>query len=331
VLNGRKLRIAQVAPSADPRSDRAAARVVSHLSDELVALGHDVTLFANEPARTRARATIPRVLPVHLMHADRFDLVHEHVDSSRGPRVQFASLATLHGRLDRARAAAHGDTPLVASSAAQRETLPHAPWLATVPSGLPLDLHREGGGGDYLAFVGRISPAERVDRAIAIAEATGRKLFVAARIDGDDAAYFKREIAPLMTKRCVRYLGELDDAERGELLRGARGLVAPGGWIEPLAVLEAFACGTPVVAYRSGAKLVDDGVTGFIANDLDDAIAAVGMLDELPRHAIRERFEARFSASAMARAYVDVYRELLAAGPQLARWPDALTYAAGAL
>jgi glycosyltransferase involved in cell wall biosynthesis len=323
VLHGRKLRIAQVSS----RPERAAARIASYVTDELVALGHDVTLFANEPSSARAHTTVPRVLPMHLLHADEFDLVHEHVDELRDPHVRVASLTTVHGRLDRVRGM-QCDTPLVATSDAQRQSVPLAPWIAMVPTGLPLDLHCEGSGGDYLAFVGRISPDKRLDRAIAIAEATGRTLCVAARIDGDDGAYFKREIAPLMTKRCVRYLGELDETERSELLRGARGLMMPGDSLEPVAMLEAFACGTPVVAYRCAAELVDDGVTGFIADDLDDAIAAVGMLGELPRRAIREQFEARFSASAMARAYVDVYRELVAAAPL---FEHELRLAAGAL
>ncbi len=205
--------------------------------------------------------------------------------------------------------------PVVSTSEAQRAPLPRASWVATVPHGMPLDLHREGDGGDYLVFLGRISPEKRVDRAIAIAEASGLKLKVAAKIDGIDGAYFKREIAPLMTRRCVDYLGELADADKGALLRGARALVFPVESPEPfgLAMIEALACGTPVIAYRKGAvaEVIDDGITGFVVDDLDGAIAAVGKLGELSRHAIRERFEMRFSASGMARAYVDIYRSLV--------------------
>ena len=342
----RKLRIAQVAPlyeSVPPAFSGGTERVVSYLTEELVALGHDVTLFASGDSRSRARLIAPCAralraapstmdpLPLHYLmledvyrRIDQFDIVHFHLDHLHFPltrRHHPTSVTTLHGRLDLPHLASlydeYCDIPVVSISNAQRAPLPKAAWLATVPHGLPLDLHSEGDGGDYLVFLGRISPEKRVDRAIAIAEASGLKLKIAARIDGLDAAYFKREIAPLMTKRCVQYLGEIDDADKSELLRGARALLFPVDWAEPfgLAMLEAMACGTPVIAYRRGAvpEVIDDGVTGFIVDDLDGAIAAVGKLDELPRRAIRERFEARFSASAMARAYVDIYRNLIEA------------------
>jgi glycosyltransferase involved in cell wall biosynthesis len=204
--------------------------------------------------------------------------------------------------------------PVVSISDSQRTPLPRANWVATVPHGVPLDLHREGDGGDYLVFVGRISPEKRVDRAIAIAEATGMKLKIAAKIDRADADYFKRDIASLMTKSCVEYLGELDESEKGELLRGARAMLFPVDWPEPfgLAMIEAFACGTPVIAFNGSVpEVVDEGVTGFIVGNLDDAIASVARLGELSRHAIRERFEERFSAARMAREYVDIYRNLI--------------------
>jgi len=355
----RKLRIAQVAPlyeSVPPAFSGGIERVVSYLTEELVALGHDVTLFASGDSRSRARLIAPCAralgsssasvidpLPIHYLmledvyrRIDQFDLVHFHLEHLHFPltrRHHPTSVTTVHGRLDLPYLSSlydeYRDIPVVSISDAQREPLPQAAWLATVPHGIPLDLHREGDGGDYLVFLGRISPEKRIDRAIAIAEASGLKLKVAAKIDGIDAAYFKREIAPLMTKRCVEYLGEIDDDDKSELLRGARALVFPVDWPEPfgLVMVEAMACGTPVIAYRRGAvpEVIDDGITGFIVDDLDTATAAVGKLGELSRRAIRERFEARFSASAMARAYVDVYRGLIDARVSTPRLDQSVT------
>jgi glycosyltransferase involved in cell wall biosynthesis len=340
----RKLRIAQVAPlyeSVPPALYGGTERIVSYLTEELVALGHDVTLFASGDSRSRAHLIAPCArslrlandvvdpLPAHyLMLEDvyrrvgQFDVVHFHLDYLHFPltrRHGITHVTTLHGRLDLPQLPLlydeYHDMPVVSISESQRAPLPRAGWTATVPHGLPLDLHREGDGGDYLVFIGRISPEKRLDRAIAIAEASGMKLKVAAKIDNVDAAYFKREIAPLMTKRCVEFLGEVDETQKGELLRGARGVLFPVDWPEPfgLVMIEAFACGTPVIAFRNGSvpEVIDEGVTGFIVDDLDAAIAAVGKLGELSRHAIRERFEERFSAARMARAYVDIYRNLI--------------------
>ena len=340
-----KLRIAQVAPlyeSVPPTLHGGTERVVSYLTEELVALGHDVTLFASGDSRSRARliapcarslrqANVVDAIPLHYLmledvyrRVEQFDVVHFHLDYLHYPTTRrhcVTNLTTLHGRLDLPHLPPlydeYRDMPVVSISQAQRASLPQASWVATIPHGMPLDLHREGNGGDYLVFVGRISPEKRVDRAIAIAEASGLKLKVAAKIDGVDGAYFKREIAPLMTRRCVEYLGEIDEIDKATLLRGARALIFPVEWPEPfgLVMLEALACGTPVIAYRKGAvaEVIDDGVTGFVVDDLDAAVAAVGRLSELSRHAIRERFEVRFSASGMARAYVDIYRRLIEA------------------
>ena len=340
----RELRIAQVAPlyeSVPPAFHGGTERVVSYLTEELVALGHDVTLFASGDSRSRARLIAPCArslrlanvvdqLPVmYLMledvyrRSEQFDVVHFHVDHLHYPttrRHRMTSVTTLHGRLDQPHLPSlydeYRDMPVVSISRAQRATLPRASWVATVPHGMPLDVHHEGDGGDYLVLVGRISPEQRVDRAIAIAEASGLKLKVAAKIDGADGAYFKREIAPLMTKRCVEFLGEIDDVDKAALLRGARALIVPAEWPEPLAMIESLACGTPVIAYRKGAvaEIIDDGVTGFVVDDVDGAITAIGKLAELSRRAIRERFELRFSASGMASAYVDIYRTLVDAG-----------------
>jgi glycosyltransferase involved in cell wall biosynthesis len=343
INQARKLRIAQVAPlheSVPPALYGGTERIVSYLTEELVALGHDVTLFASGDSRSRARviSSVPRslrlaragdTLAVHYLmledvyrRADEFDVVHFHLDYLHFPltrRQPLANVTTLHGRLDLPHLPPlydeYRDMPVISISESQRTPLPNANWAANVPHGLPLELHREGEGGDYLAFVGRISPEKRLDRAIKIAEATGCKLKVAAKIDAADGEYFKRDIEPMMTKRCVEFLGEIDEHEKGELLRGARALLFPVDWPEPfgLVMIEAFACGTPVIAYRRGSvpEVIDDGVTGFIVDDLDQAIAAVGKLDTLSRHAIRERFEARFCAARMTNDYVDIYRTII--------------------
>jgi glycosyltransferase involved in cell wall biosynthesis len=342
IHQGRKLRIAQVAPlyeSVPPALYGGTERIVSYLTEELVALGHDVTLFASGDSRSSARvvgpcaralrlAKIDDPLPFHYLmledvyrRADEFDVVHFHLDYLHFPltrRHTLAHLTTLHGRLDLPFLPPlydeYRDMPVVSISESQREPLPNASWIATVPHGLPIDLHREGDGGDYLAFVGRISPEKRVDRAIAIAEASGMPIKIAAKVDGADVDYFEREIKQLMAKPCVEFLGEVDERDKGELLRGARALLFPIDWPEPfgLVMIEAFACGTPVIAYRRGsvAEVVDDGTTGFIVDDLEQAIAAVGRLGELSRHAIRERFETRFSSTRMTTDYVDIYRTL---------------------
>ncbi len=342
INQARKLRIAQVAPlheSVPPALYGGTERIVSYLTEELVALGHDVTLFASGDSRSRARVVGPcarslrlanaaDTLAYHYLmleevyrHVGDFDVVHFHIDYLHFPftrRHSLAHITTLHGRLDLPHLPPlydeYRDMPVISISDAQREPLPNARWIATVPHGLPIDLHREGAGGDYLAFVGRISPEKGLDRAIAIAEATGYKLKVGAKIDAADAEYFKRDIAPLMTKGCVEFLGEIDEHEKGELLRGAHALVFPVDWPEPfgLVMIEAFACGTPVIAYRRGSvpEVVDEGVTGFIVDELDQAIAAVGKLDTLSRHAIRARFEERFSAARMTNDYVDIYRTI---------------------
>jgi glycosyltransferase involved in cell wall biosynthesis len=252
-----------------------------------------------------------------------FDIVHFHVDYLHFPltrRHALTHVTTLHGRLDLPQLPAiydeYRNTPVVSISDAQRAPLPHADWIRTVPHGIPIDLHHEGAGdGDYLVFLGRISPEKRLDRAIEIAEASGLQLKVAAKIDRADASYFEREIAPLMTTPCVDYLGEIDETDKGALLRGARALLFPIDWPEPfgLVMIEAFACGTPVIAYCRGSipEVIDDGVTGFIVNDLNEAIAAAGKLRTLSRHAIRKRFEARFTASRMTDDYVDTYHALI--------------------
>jgi len=339
------MRIAQLAPLAEsvpPKLYGGTERVVAWLVDELVELGHDVTLFASGDSCSRARLIAPceRALrlariadplaPHYLMfedvyrRVDQFDIIHFHVDYlhfplSRRQSHAVTQLTTVHGRLDLPYISRlydeYREMPLVSISESQRSPLPHALWVSTVPHGIKLDLHREGDGGSYLAFVGRVSPEKGLDRAIAIAEATGYELKVAAKIDPKDAAYYESEIVPLMRKSHVDHLGEIDEVAKGVLMRGARAVLFPVDWPEPfgMVMIEALACGTPVIAYRQGAvpEVIEDGVTGFIVDDLAEAIAAVDRLDELSRHTIRERFEARFSSARMASEYVDIYRNLL--------------------
>ncbi|HEY1813664.1 MAG TPA: glycosyltransferase family 4 protein [Kofleriaceae bacterium] len=340
----RPLRIAQVAPlyeSVPPARYGGTERIVSYLTEELVGLGHDVTLFASGDSQSRARliapcaralrlAKVPDPMPPHYLMFEEvyrrkgeFDVVHFHVDYLHFPITRRAGsmthVTTLHGRLDLPHVCdlyrEYREMPLVSISEAQRKPLPEARWIATVPHGIRPGLHREGAGGGYLAFVGRISRDKRPDRAIKIADAAGLPLRIAAKIDAADAAYFKHEIEPMLKSPRVEFLGEIDEAAKGELFRGARAVLFPIDWPEPfgMVMIEAMACGTPVIAFRNGAvpEVIDDGVTGFIVNDLDHAIAAVKRVGELSRHAIRERFESRFSAVRMANEYVDVYRKLI--------------------
>ncbi len=338
------MRIAQVAPlyeSVPPKLYGGTERVVSYLTEQLVAEGHDVTLFASGDSRTSARliSTHPRALRLdksakdHLAHhlvmleevfrrTEEFDVMHFHVDYLHYPlsrRARQAQLTTLHGRLDLPDLAPlyaeFAELPLVSISDAQREPLPDARWVGTVHHGLPLDLHapREA-PGRYLAFLGRISPEKRVDRAIEIARRAGMPLRIAAKVDRADRAYFTRDIRPLLDQPFVEYLGEITDAEKTEFLGHACALLFPIDWREPfgLVMIEALACGTPVIAWRHGSvsEVLEDGVTGFIVEELEDAVAAVAKLGSLSRRRCRSAFEERFSARRMAREYLTLYQRI---------------------
>ena len=340
------MRIAQIAPlfeSVPPAVYGGTERVVSYLTEELVRAGHEVTLFASGDSRTSAELVpiIDRSLRLnpdcidHLSHqilqlervaqaAPDFDILHFHVDYLHFPisrRLNVPNVTTLHGRLDIADLQPIYDEfhemPVVSISKSQCEPLPQANWVGTVYHGLPPDLFtpRIGPAGDYLAFVGRISPEKRVDRAIEIARLSGLPIRVAAKIDAADEAYFHDEIAPLFTQPFVEYLGELDDEQKGPLMSGARALLFPIDWKEPfgLVMIEAMACGTPTIAWRNGSvpEVVTDGLTGFIVDGLDAAVAATRAAAALDRRRIRTAFEARFSADRMARDYVAVYESLL--------------------
>jgi len=336
------MKIAQVAPlyeAVPPRLYGGTERVVAHLTDALVELGHEVTLFASGEARTKARlvpvrdqairldpAPLKSDLAAHLSllaevrrRADQFDVIHFHTDM-----MHFAffdgmadkTLTTLHGRLDLKDLAGvyqrWPQFPLVSISDDQRRPLPWANWAATVHHGMAADLYRPSWQGQgYLAFLGRISPEKRPDRAIAIARRCGMKLKIAAKVDTADRAYFEEKIEPLLHDPLIEFVGEIGDHQKSAFLGGAEALLFPIDWPEPfgLVMIEAMACATPVIAYACGSapEVVEDGLTGFIVRNEDEAVAAVGRLRRLDRGAIRRRFEERFTATAMARRYLDIY------------------------
>jgi glycosyltransferase involved in cell wall biosynthesis len=338
------LKIAQVSPlfeSVPPQLYGGTERVVSYLTEELVRQGHEVTLFASGDSRTSARLvpTSERSLRLdtsckdYLAHqmvqlarvfaeAQRFDLIHYHIDYLHYPFSACQTtphVTTLHGRLDLPDLApvyrAFPDVPVVSISNAQRAPLPWINWVGTIYHGLPLDLYRaHAQSAGYLAFLGRISPEKRVDRAIEIARRSGLRIKIAAKIDDNDRAYYEREIAPLFDDPLVDYVGEIGESEKNDFLGGAVALIFPVDWPEPfgLVMIEAMACGTPVITCRRGSipEVIDEGVTGFIVDDVDAAVAAVSRLGELDRRRCRAVFEERFSVSRMARDYVALYEEL---------------------
>lgn len=339
------MHIAQVAPLAEsvpPKLYGGTERVVAYLTDELVARGHHVTLFASGDSRTRAdldpicptglrldprcrdrQAHVVRQLARVVRRAHEFDIIHFHIDALHYPLCRalgLTCLTTLHGRLDlpelRYLHDEFSDMPLVAISHAQRAHLPGARFVGTVYHGLPLDLYRfTPTPGDYLAFLGRLSPEKRVDRAVAIARRLGLRLRVAAKIDDTDRDYYERAIAPLFRDPLVEFVGEIGERDKSDFLGGARCLLFPVDWPEPfgLAMIEAMACGTPVVAFRCGAipEVIDEGVTGYCVDDLDAAVAATARAAELDRRRCRETFERRFSAGRMARDYLRLYGALV--------------------
>jgi len=339
------MRIAQVTPlyeAVPPRLYGGTERVVAHLTNALVMLGHEVTLFASGDARTLATlapvrdqairldpAPLKSDLAAHLnqlaevrRRAPEFDVIHFHTDMIQFPMFEDRAgrtLTTLHGRLDLKDLPEvyrrWPQFPLVSISDSQRTPLPFANWAATVHHGMSTDLYRFSPQSQgYLAFLGRISPEKRPDRAIAIAAATGRPLRIAAKVDNADRAYFETKIEPLLLHPLVEYIGEIGDREKSGFLGGADALLFPIDWPEPfgLVMIEAMACGTPVIAWDNGSvpEVVEDGLTGFIVRSQAEAQAAVARLPQLDRHAIRARFEERFSAFAMARRYLEIYGRL---------------------
>lgn len=344
---GERLRVAQVAPlyeSVPPQLYGGTERVVSWLTEELVALGHDVTLFASGDSRTSARLVpacpkslwrdpnVRETLPQHvrmleLVFSDlsRFDVVHFHCDYLHFPlvrRLPYPNVTTLHGQLHLNDVGAlfqeYREVPLVSISDAQRRPLPHANWKATVYHGLPRNLHsfREG-PGSYLAFLGRLSPEKRVDRAIEIAKAANIPLKIAAKIYNEDRTYYQTKIASLLeqNRRFVEFVGEVGGAQKDEFLGGALALLFPIEWAEPfgLVMIEALACGTPVIAWRKGSvpEIIEDGKTGFVVDSVGQAVACVERVSEIGRATCKQVFTQRFDARRMAEDYVSVYRRVI--------------------
>ena len=341
----RPLRIAQVAPLYEPVPPRlygGTERVVSWLTEELVSQGHDVTLFASGDSVTGARLVpgTPRALRLDrscrdplahhvlllekvLQQAVDFDVIHFHVDYLHLPisrRAGIPHVTTLHGRLDLPDLEAvyreFHDAPVVSISNAQRAPLPDAGWEDTVYHGLPPGLFRPGRGeGGYLAFLGRISPEKRVDRAIEIARRAGKKLRIAAKVDRADIDYFEHQIRPLLAMPHVEFVGEITEEEKNDFLGAATALLFPIDWPEPfgLVLIEAFACGTPVIAFDEGSvpEIVQDGVTGFRVQSVGEAVAALGKLPSLDRAVCRRVFEERFTAARMAADYVGIYERII--------------------
>ena len=352
------MKIAQIAPlveSCPPRLYGGTERIVSFLTEELVAQGHEVTLFASGDSRTsaelvrcskRALRLNPEVkdhVPYHMImldevrrRADEFDVLHFHIEQWHFPLIRDVAertVTTLHGRLDlpdlKPFYAAFPDIPLVSISNRQRRPLPRRiNWVGNVPHGLPRDLlpfSPEPKGG-YLAFLGRISPEKRPDRAIDIALRAGMPLKIAAKIDKVDQAYWTEAIAPkIAAHESVEFIGEINERQKAEFLGNARALLFPIDWPEPfgLVMIEAMACGTPVVAFRSGStpEVIDDGVTGFIVDSIDQALEAVLRAKALDRAGVRATFERRFTAERMARDYLAIYRGLPGVGTNAAWLP----------
>jgi glycosyltransferase involved in cell wall biosynthesis len=338
------MQIAQIAPlmeAVPPKLYGGSERIVAYLTDELVTMGHEVTLFASgdsvttatlEPGCARALRLDPTVrdsvAPLLAMlervaqRAHDFDVVHLHCDYLGYPvlrRTGVPFLATLHGRLDlpelRLLYRVFSDVPVVSISNSQRGPLPEADFVATVYHGLPERLLLPGSGsGGYLAFLGRISPEKAPDLAIRIAGRAGMRLKIAAKIDSVDQDYFKAEIEPLLAQPHVEFIGEIGEHEKAEFLGNAAGLLFPITWPEPfgLVMIEAMACGTPVIALRNGSvpEVVDDGITGFIVDDEATAASAAEQIHLLDRTLIRTIFEQRFTARRMAEDYTRIYQDL---------------------
>jgi glycosyltransferase involved in cell wall biosynthesis len=344
-----RLKIAQVSPlfeSVPPKQYGGTERIIAYLTEALVDQGHEVTLFASGDSGTRAHLVPTRSralrldpgtrgdwLPDHILqlervlaHAEEFDVIHFHIDLIHLPAVRrlgVPHLTTLHGRLDLPDLPGlyreFTDVPLVSISNAQRAPLDWVNWVATVGHGLPVDLyspHPGGGGGGYLAFLGRISPEKGPDRAIAIAKAAGLPLKIAAKIDAVDRQYFESVVRPLLDHPLIDFVGEVGDREKQEFLGNALALIFPIDWPEPfgLVMIESLACGTPVIAYRRGSveEVMSDGKTGFIVNGFEEAVQAVRHIDQIDRSTCRRVFDWRFTAPRMAYDYLDVYSELIA-------------------
>jgi glycosyltransferase involved in cell wall biosynthesis len=339
------MRIAQVAPlieSVPPKHYGGTERIVSYLTEELVRAGHDVTLFGSGDSVTSARLIAPTrrslrknerckdpmaqevILIDHVVeHASEFDVIHFHtgyLHFAVSRYLPVPHVTTLHGRLDMHDLVCvfdrFRDVPVISISNAQREAIPWANWQATIYHGLPNDLFRfYPRRGDYLAFLGRISPEKGADRAIEIAKRVDMPLKIAAKVDRADRRYFERVVEPLLNDPHVEWVGEISDQQKNEFLGNACALLFPIDWPEPfgLVMIEAMACGTPVIAYKSGSvpEVMEDGITGFVVRELDEAAQAIGRVADLSRERCREVFEKRFTASRMADDYMEMYDQMV--------------------
>ncbi|WP_213807574.1 glycosyltransferase family 4 protein [Granulicella sp. dw_53] len=344
------MRIAQVAPlfeSVPPALYGGSERVVSWLTEELVRLGHDVTLFASGDSKTRAtlvpvceqalwrdkasRETLPhhiRMMELVFRDPSRFDIIHFHCDYVHFPMVRRypnATVTTLHGYVHahdlRGLLEEYEDVPLVSISNNQQTTLPHANWQGTVHHGLPETLHTfRSEPGEYFAFLGRISPEKGLERAIEIACRTGYKLKIGAKIYDEDRNYFERIIHPLLEqhKSLVEFIGEIGGAAKDEFLGRAKALLFPIDWPEPfgLVMIEAMACGTPVIAWRRGSvpEVIQDGVNGLIVNSVEEATRRMPELENIRRIDCRKQFIAHFRSERMATDYLKIYKKIIASG-----------------
>jgi len=349
------MKIAQISPLAEscpPRLYGGTERIVSYLTEELVRQGHEVTLFASGDSITSAELvpcskmalrldpSVRDMTPYHVMmldqvarRADEFDVLHFHIDHLHYPLMRpymDRIVTTLHGRLDLPDLmpfySAFPEPALVSISDAQRRPMPPVNWLGTVLHGLPENIlpYRRTPSADYFAFLGRISPEKGPDKAIKIAARAGVPLKMAAKIDAADHRYWDQEIAPMVASHPnVEFIGEINELQKADFLGNARALLFPICWPEPfgLVMIEAMACGTPVIALAHGSvpEIIDHGVSGFVVHSMDEAVAAANAVGTLDRPAIRKRFEQRFTAERMARDYLTAYRRLpaLQQTPQL--------------
>jgi glycosyltransferase involved in cell wall biosynthesis len=339
------MRIAQVAPlyeSVPPKMYGGTERVVSYLTEELVAQGHDVTLFASGDSETSARLISPckralrldehckdylachfQMLEEVMEHAHEFDVLHFHVDYLHFPFSKLCGvphLTTLHGRLDLPELVPvyrkFPDVPVVSISISQRKPLAWIHWIGNVYHGLPTSTLKMGSGsGKYLAFLGRISPEKRLDRAIRIAMEAGMPLKIAAKVDPSDREYYESRIRPMLKQLNIEYIGEIREHQKSKFLGDAYAQIFPIDWPEPfgLCMIEAMACGTPTIAFDRGSvrEVLTEGISGLIANSIPEAVEALQSVSNLSRLACRREFEQRFSASRMAKDYLVLYESLL--------------------
>ena len=347
-LTGLMMKIAQVSPlyeSVPPKLYGGTERIVAYLTDALVDQGHDVTLFASGDSQTKAQLvpichsalrldhTVVDQLAHHIVELQKvqeqlvdFDVIHYHIDYIHFPlsRInQKPQLTTLHGRLDLLDLQDlynhFSDMPVVSISDAQQKPLPQANWIGTVYHGLPKNLcHYGAGEGNYVAFVGRISPEKRVDRAIEIAKQANIRLKIAAKVDPVDRQYYEQEIKPLLNHPLIEFIGEIGEVEKETFLGNARALLFPIDWPEPfgMVMIEAMACGTPVIAFRNGSvpEVIDVGESGFTVESVSEAVEALNNIDLIDRQGCREVFERRFLDTRMAHEYVELYEQMIEKG-----------------